>query len=306
MKNTILLLCLIFGSFVLAGAQPRPTPTPIVEDPQRAEGLRRQDNIDSRSDALRNTEAFPVKDNKERKIFQESIRPLYREPTKEERKLIAPGDEDLTKFAEFLKQPKTGLIKLTVDKNCGENDKVVNASDDCQKYTMPGAGASYSFRINDYRIRHLADINYTGRNFRAFGVLTHGIFANIGDVPVENVNLQTEAVRELMNFEPAGDYQQAQDFAVRLDKGIESKGLVYRNILPASENTTYVLRSIAYRANVVRTVGGISYDEMEFDKRKDIVVAFRVIRRDTDGSLTILWKELSDKNAPKLKENKKD
>lgn len=305
MKNLVLLLVLALCGFISVSAQrnEQPAPTPIVEDPQRAKGLDRQAEIDRRSDALRNTEAFPANvDNRNTKIFQENIKPLYREPTKEEERLIAPDEEDLKSYAAFLNQSKTGLIKMIVDRNCDGDDKLVKASPDCDKYTMPGAGASYSFRINNYRIRHLADINYTGRNFRAFGALTHGIFVNLGDVPLEQVDLQSPAVKKLLDFDPAGNFQEAQEFALKLDKGIEKNGFVYRNLLAAEENTTYVLRSIAYRGNLVRTVGGISYDELEFDKRKDIVVAFRVVRRDADGNVTILWKELSSKNAPKLKE----
>lgn len=305
MKTIILTFILILGNFIIISAQrnPQPTSTPIVEDPNRAEGLRRQDELNRRSEALRNTEAFPANvNNKDTKIYQENIKPLYRDPTKEEEQVLAPDEEDWKTFSSFLSQSNTGLIKLIADKNCDGNDKVANTSPECQKYTMPGAGASYSFRINNYRIRHLADINYTGRNFRAFGALTHGVFVNLGDVPLENVNLETEAVKKLMSFEPANNFKEAQEFAVKLDKGIESKGFTYRNLLPASENSTYVLRSIAYRGTLVRTIGGISYDELEFDKRKDIVIAFRVVRRDAEGNVTILWKELSNKNAPKLKE----
>lgn len=306
MKNLILVFGLIFGSYVSVSAQrnPQTAPTPIVEDPARAEGLRRQAEIDRRSEALRNTEAFPGKSDKDKKIYQENIKPLYREPNKEEEKILAPNDEDLKTYAAFLSQPNTGLTKLIADKNCGESEKVVSSSPDCLKYAMPGAGASYSFRINNYRIRHLADLNYTGRNFRAFGVLTHGIFVNLGDIPLEKVDLQTDAIKKLTGFAPAENFKKAQEFAVKLDKGIEDGGFVFRNILPAMENNTYALRSIAYRGNVVRTIGGVSYDELEFDIRKDIVVAFRVVRRDAEGNMTILWKELSSKNAPKLKENK--
>ena len=304
MKKIVLLLGLIIGSFGSINAQrvPQATPTPLVEDATRQEGLRRQDDVNRRSEALRNAEKFPVKEDKDSKIYQQYIKPLYRDLTKEEENLMAADDEDLKTFAGFLSQSNTGLTKLIADKNCDENEKVANVSPNCQKYTMPGAGASFSFRTNNYRIRHLADLNYTGRNFRAFGVLNHGIFVNLGDIPLEKIDLQTEAVKKLMSFEPAKDFKQAQEFAVQLDKGIESNGFVYRNILPASENSTYVLRSIAYKGSLIRTIGGISYDELEFDKRKDIIIAFRVVRRDSDGNVTILWKELSNKNSPKLKE----
>lgn len=37
------------------------------------------------------------------------------------------------------------------------------------------------------------------------------------------------------------------------------------------------------------------------DKRIDLLVAFRIIREDEDGSVSILWKEISRQNAPTIK-----
>jgi hypothetical protein len=74
--------------------------------------------------------------------------------------------------------------------------------------------------------------------------------------------------------------------------------------LPVADNTTYALRSIAYQGTIMRSIQTLTYNELDVDKRRDVIVVFRVVKRDADGSVTILWKELSNKNAPKLKENK--
>jgi hypothetical protein len=200
-----------------------------------------------------------------------------------------------------LQQPRTGLIKLVPEKNCVSNENITSASPDCAKYPIPGAGSSYSFRINNYRMPRLADLNYTGKSFRAFGVLTHGILVSLGDTPLEKLDLQSEAVTALMKLEAASDFKEAEEFALKLDKGVQNKGFTYRNVLPATENTTYLLRSIAYKGNSIQSIQGITFDEMELDKRKEVVVAFRIVRRGEDGSATILWKELTSKNSPKLK-----
>lgn len=306
MRCFILLLVLIFGSFAAVSAQrnPQPQPTPVIQDPQRQQGLERQADINRRSQELRMNENFPVKNNEEAKIFRDNIQPLYREPTKEEMEMIAPNSEDLKTFGEFLRQKNTGLIRLMPEKNCAEKTIVISAAPDCAKYSMPGGGSSFSFRTENYRIQHLADLNYTGRSFRAFGTLAHGIFVNLGDVPLEKVDLKSVGLDFLTKFQAASDFKEAQEIAVKLDKGIENETLVYKNLLPVAENTTYALRSIAYQGTIVRTIQGLTYNELDIDKRKDVIIVFRVVRRDADGSVTILWKELSNKNAPKLKENK--
>lgn len=305
MKNLILLLGLFFGSFVLINAQQtgRNPSTPLSREEEEREAKRKnQDDINRRSNDLRMTEEFPVKSEKSRAI-QQYIRPLYREPNEEELKLLAPTSEDKEKFAEFLRQKNTGLIKLIADKNCDKNN-VVASSAHCSTYTMPGAGSAFSFRTNNYRMEHLADLNFTGKSFQALGSLIHGIMVNIGDVPLEKVDLQMEGVNYLTNLRPTSDIGKAQEFADQLTKGIENNGLVYRSILPVKENTTYLLRSIAYDGVLPRTVRDVSYNEFDFDKRKDVIIAFRVIRFDLNESVTILWKELANKKAPKLNTEK--
>lgn len=309
MKNLILFLVLIFGGSVLADAQgpgrnPKPTPS-MPEMPSQQKRERVQDNITGRSNDLKMVENFPV-GNDEGRIVQQYIVPLYREPSKEERRLLAPSDEDAQKFGEFLRRKNSGLIKLIADKGCDKNPEVVVSSPHCATYAMPGAGASFSFRINDYRNQNLGDLTFTGKSFRSLGALIHGILVNVGDVPLEKVDLQNAAVNYLVKFEPAQDLQKAQEIAEQLRKGIENDDFTYRSHLPAAENTTYVLRAIAYDGVSPRAVKGITYNELEFDKRKDIIVAFRVVRRESEENVTILWKELASKKPPKLAAQKKN
>ena len=293
----------IFGvSAVNAQVRNAPTPTPTpISTIQRDD----QKNISRRSDDLRMTENLPVVPlDRSNKVFRQKIRPIYRKSNKNERALLSPDETIVSRYAAFLKGKNTGLTKLIIDQGCDKDPGVVVSTEHCLKYSMPGAGTSYSFRYDDYRIKRLSDINYTGKLFQSVGVLTHGIFVDIGDIPIEEVTLNTKGAEYLREISPAKTFADATDLITKLEKGIEKGEFTYKNYVPLKENTTYVLRSIAYRGKSYRTVEGITYNELEFDKRKDVIVSFRVVDIAPDESATIIWKELANKKAPKIKPNK--
>lgn len=239
-------------------------------------------------------------------VLQRLTNPIYRKATREELESIAPTSQLFEKYGSFLKQSDTGLIRLAADAGCAENTKVIVATENCLKYTMPGAGYAYSFRINNYRIPRLADIIFTDNSFQAAGVRLHGLFVNIGDVPLESVDLKTKGLKYLVDFQPETDYEKAKEIDKKLTEGVEVGGFLYRRGLYAQENTTFVLRSIAYSGKYFRAVSGITYNEFDFDKRRDIIVAFRIVEQGADGSVTILWKELANKKSPKVKSTDRD
>lgn len=228
------------------------------------------------------------------------INKLYRKTNKKDLEKLNFNFQDFTNFAPFLQGKNTGLMKLMPDAGCDRGTSVVVASDDCLKYSFPGAGSAYSFRFADYRSHQLSDLIFTGDSFHSDAVWTQGIFVTIGDVPLEQINLQSPALKYLIDLQPAVEQEKALTFQQQLIKGIKADGFVYSQAVNVRENTTYALRSIAYDGKFHRTVKGFVYDEFDFDKRKDVIVGFRVIRREADGGVTVLWKELSRKNAPKL------
>ncbi len=234
-------------------------------------------------------------------ILQRAIKPLYRKPTREELETLKPNRRLAEKYAGFLRQSDTGLTKLIADKGCANNTKIVIVSEECLKYTMPGAGSSFSFRTENYRIQRLADVTFTDNSFQAAGVFLHGIFVNIGDVPLEQVTLQTKGLRFLTEFQPESDYDKNREIDLQLTEGIESDGFLYRRGLYIARNTTFVLRSIAYDGKYMRSIKGVTYDEFDFDKRDDVIVAFRIVEKDEQGNVTILWKRLQKNDSPKLK-----
>jgi hypothetical protein len=234
-------------------------------------------------------------------IIQRYAQPLYRKPTEEELAAIAPPLSILNKYSSVLEMPKTKVVRLVREAGCGENTKVVNVSDECLRYTMPGGGSSYSFRAGTYRLRHLADVTYEKNEFLVTGILMHGIIVKLGDLPVENISLQTPGLKYLIDFQPVKDFGKGREIERLLATGVERDGFWYRRALPALDDTTYAMRAVAYHGKVPRAVHGASYNELDFDKRRDMIVAFRVVNRGPDGSLTIIWRELSNVESPKLK-----
>lgn len=243
-------------------------------------------------------------------LFPENVRrdidALYRKTNKKELKLLKVNEGDKQKYGLFLKSDKTGLVKLISDLGCSANAKVIVASENCLKYSMPGGGSSYSFRTEDYRIPQLADLRFADSIFEASGILSHGIFTGIGDIPLENVDLQSSGIKYLADMKPVTKYDEAVKLRQSLLKGMMKDGFFYGSRIKAVENMTYILRSIAYAGEAPRAVNGITYNELDFDKRKDVIVAFRIIRKEDDGSITLLWRELARSKSPKMERKKRE
>jgi hypothetical protein len=293
-------LTLLFGFFFFnlsVNAQP-PVRTETAVEVRERWARERQAARNEADELLKKILPAPVI-SPQRKIASERSRNLlYRYPTGEELKVISPDSEDQVKYAEFLHQPDTGLIKLAADVGCDDSKIVVVATARCYKYLFPGAGSAYSFRTANYRLRRLADIVYSDNSFQATGVLLNGIFVKLGDVPLEEVNLQTKGLSFLTNLK--SDPDKFQELKRQLSKGIDFDGFQYRNKVQAAENTTYVLRSIAYRGSSPRNAEGIFFEEFDFDERLDVIVAFRLVSKDAEGNVTILWKKLLQKKSPML------
>ena len=201
-----------------------------------------------------------------------------------QKKLLEPAPEDYQTFADFLRQPDTGLIRLMPEGKYDANG-TVSASDPKMDKSLPipGAGAYYSFTkkthvLGPYSNLHLADnIFYAGFARDVLGLVTI-----LGDVPLESVNSNTQRVDSLAGFVPPTSRERMLDQKEKIEDGIKVDSYYIRSTLIALPKMTYALRSIAY-------------------DRSDILIAFRVIRQNDDGSVIILWKKLQEFKTSKLK-----
>ena len=230
--------------------------------------------------------------------------------SKEERelrdKLVAPNSEDLILVKDFLKQPKTGIFRLFPDNDCFANN-VVKVDGKCEN-TVPNIWY-YSFRKNDYSNGMFFDILLKNGSLITDGFLAQGILVKLGNFSLDRVSLEGKGAKFLVNFKPA---EKTSDIKVQydeLDRGIESEGFKYSHSAKAEVGGVYLMRVIAYRAQK-KSLNKIlknsplesksNFEMLEKDERKDITIAFRIIREEINGNLTIIWKELERKESPEV------
>ena len=228
------------------------------------------------------------------------IGPLYKKPGAKETAALAPDAEFVQRYSGFLQNEGTGIVRLAPDSGCVYSERVVNVREECLKYSFPGAGNSFSFRTDGYRLRHLADITYTADKLRITGVFMHGIVADIGDVPIETATLATAGMKFLVDFQPSTSAEDVAQVDSLLILGVKVGNFVYSKEVDPRADRTYALRAVAYRGKVVRAAGGVRYNELDYDKRRDVIVVFRVVQMNNDG-ITLVWRKLADAEPPRIR-----
>ena len=193
-----------------------------------------------------------------------------------EKKFLEPANADREANAAFLAQPNTGIIRLLPREKYDSNDSYERA------LTMRGGGAFYSFALSTHEYGQGSDIMLEQGDFSGgFGGADYGMLLNLGDVPLDQVNSEHDAVRALLEYMPTSSEPDARMAQRALWEGMDLSGVIFKKRMPAKVSHTYLLRSVNF--------GGY-----------DIAVALRVIRKDTDGSLILLFKVLKRFPKPDL------
>jgi len=203
--------------------------------------------------------------------------------------LLAPSVQDRTDHKAFLTQSNTGLIKLLPYERANES-----------LLKIRGGGAYYSFHYISHEYGRGSDIELVRPLIIASGSVPrsvlegkldslsvgfagadYGMMTNLGNVPLSEINAKDPRARFLAEYEPPRSDPKARCERRRFVVGETIDGLVYKNRLPVQVGATYLLRSIVY-------------------DKSDVLVAFRVARRDDDGSVIIAWKLLKEFTPRKL------
>jgi hypothetical protein len=221
------------------------------------------------------------------------------------------GAGDQAKYRAFLASVKGGLFRLFPDFDC-VTASLIRSDGPCSGFV--DGGSAYSFRAKNYfenaggslSFYPYNDIRLDQGKIISKGFLEHGIIVMLGDVPLEGVKLSDPGLKFLLELKPAATRHEADDLELKLDKRIRSGEYVYSNIIDPRDGVTYAMRMIAYGIRGIDfngeiTAAGYKYYWLSYDKRADLTIAFRIIRRDESGVLTILWKELTRKKTPAIK-----
>lgn len=195
-----------------------------------------------------------------------------------EKTLLSPSEEDQAQYAEFLSTPNTGLVRLLPRQKFDSDVYKENQ----KSIALRGGGAFYSFSRLTHEYGGGSDLALDqGQFWVGFAGVDYGFLTSLGDVPLESVGQETPAVAIFAAYKVAKEGPAARTEYRRLAAGAELEGLPIKSRAPVRLNSTYLLRSITYL-------------------KSDVLVAFRVVRVDSDGSAIILWKLLKTYESPKL------
>jgi len=224
----------------------------------------------------------PFERNQERSFIRETPKspgiPIRREPRVLKEGLLAPSLQDRLEHDEFLKQSKTGLIRL-----------LPREVYDSQTYKTPvridirGGGAYFSFFHRAHEYGYGSDLELDHNNFSVgFAGADYGMIVNLGDVPIDQISENDPQLVFISNYEPRTIESEARAEARNFRTGVTVDDVTYRSRVAAKSQSTYLVRSISFRTS-------------------DIVAVFRVVRFDNDGSAIIAWKLLKTFSTPQLK-----
>lgn len=191
-----------------------------------------------------------------------------------EKKVLAVADSDREQFAAFLTQPQTGVIRLLPRETYDGNGK--------RRLAINGGGAYYSFVRKTHEYGQGSDIELAQDQLSVgFAGADYGLLLNLGDVSFEQVGSDHLATRALLDYTPPLKEADVRAESRKLWRGMELSGFNFTGRVPAKVSNTYLLRSVS-------------------PERSDILVAFRVVRKDTDGSFILIYKVLKTFPTPKM------
>lgn len=206
----------------------------------------------------------------DRAALENEIRGLVGDLKDTEQQFLAPSAKDLQKYAEFLTQSDTGMIRLLPREVFQD------------KLTIQGGGAYYSFARLTHEYGFGSDIALQQNEFSVgFAGADFGFLTRLGKVAIEKVTLDHPAAEFLSTFAAPTAEPGARDQQKRASAGFDVNDFTYKNRVKFKRKNSYLLRSVGYHV-------------------ADLLVAFRIVTQDDDGSAVIVWKILKKFPVPEL------
>ncbi len=187
---------------------------------------------------------------------------------------LAPAETDISANTEFLRKPDTGLIRLLPRETFDLSN---------QKLSMRGGGCYFSFSRMTHEYGFGSDLSLEIGRFKVGFAGTHfGFLVSLGDATLETLAIDHPGLTYLTAFVAPTNEPLARDQQQRAGQGFTENGFLYSDRIAATVGSTYAVRSV-------------------YQERSDVLIAFRVLRQDTDGSLILLWKRLKWFATPQLR-----
>jgi hypothetical protein len=181
------------------------------------------------------------------------------------KKALAPSEQDM----QAAKQENAQVFRIF---RRGTRDEL----------SVRGGGAYYSFFSKDHSYNKTPQIGFElDKLLVAFYGANGGFIADLGQVPLSSINKDSESINFLAAYKPPVAVSEARFEFQKSQKGFTAGGTAYRSRAVAVEGNTYALRAISYG-------------------EADTLVAFKIYRKDADGSLIIFWKLLKGFETPVL------
>jgi hypothetical protein len=240
----------------------------------------------SKSTAVRTTLAFVIvclaavpgpAQTRDRAHLRQEIAGLREQLRQREREFLEADPADRAAYAGLLAQPDTGILRLLPrehydDRGPGKPGEI----------TTRGGGAYFSFTRLTHEYGYGSDIELSNGEFSVgFAGADFGWLTSLGDVPLEAATLDHPAVQYLDSLKTPSAEAEARATHRKTYDGVRHGEHTFLSRVPAAAGSTYGLRSINY-------------------DRSDVLVAFRVVRKDADGSVVLLWRLLRTYPVPKL------
>src|SRR5207244_1715519 len=156
----------------------------------------------------------------DRAALESEIRTLLGDLKQTEQQFLAPSEKDKQKYAEFLSQPDTGLIRLLPR---GAFQSIL---------TIEGGGAYYSFARLTHEYGYGSDIELQQGEFSVgFAGADFGFLTRLGKVAIEDVTLDHPAAQFLAEFNTPTAEADAREQYRRSGAGFDVNGFTYKSHL---------------------------------------------------------------------------
>ena len=140
----------------------------------------------------------------------------------------------------------------------------------------------------------VSDIYYHESKLQFGNKTTQALVSEIGNINLDEVTLKSPISDFLNDFQPSKSKTEFEQQLKILEKGVVHNGYFYSTLVPVKINSAYVFRSIAF-SPVRKFRGGHFWHQ-------DLIISFKIIGLEDDGSIIFIWKKLREKSAPYIED----